>query len=156
MDEAHRTPEVAPDAEVVELNASRFCRINPIVGGALALAQVGLQAYIVAERGFATMYGLLLVAGALQLLIWVWSGILFWGPVIRLTADAVETRAGTGLGWWKIPLDDVVGLRSQDSFDLRLCTRSGTEHSIRVGGSLRERFEALLRERIAARTTVAG
>ena len=72
-------------------------------------------------------------------------------PVVKLTANRIELRHIGSTVRKRVSLAELVGLRWQDSFDLRLCARSGAEYSIHlsdIGRHDRRRLDAVLRERI--------
>ena len=150
---------IRDQTEVVEFFAPRIYRgVSPIAAACGVIIAVGSTAQLFSgDHGLWIWFNLLsglYIAGYAG-----WFAIGFWrNPVVRITSREVELGQLGSSARRRVLLSELVGLRWQDSFDLRLCARSGTEYSIhlsQVGRSDRQRLEGLWRERIGVDSLVS-
>ena len=144
--------------EVVEFLAPRIYRVtSPIAAACGMISAAGSAAQLLSGdlgvRIWVTLLTGLYVAGFSG-----WFAINLWrNPAVRITPREVELGQLGSSTRRRVLLSELVGLRWQDSFDLRLCARSGTEYSIhlsQVARSDRQRLEDVLRERIGSDSLV--
>jgi hypothetical protein len=104
----------------------RFQRILWHVQAALWFSLVVLQLSLAREiRPFlAIQIAVSIIAAAGS----AWLAIATWPPLVRVSDSTISWRFGGTLRWREVALGDVAGLRSPDSLDFRLVSRSGAEH----------------------------
>ena len=136
----------------VEFFAPRLFRFFMPLGAACGSANVALSVYRLAVGDSGVQAWLGLFVGGWLAAYFGWVSVASWRhPVVRVTDTAVEFRQIGSVVHHRVLIEELIALRWQDSFDLRLCTRSGAEHALRVmqlAKKDRSRFVEMITERI--------
>jgi hypothetical protein len=141
-------PEVEAMKEVTFL-APRGLRwggwVSALLG--LLLMVLAVTGLLGGDRHFYLWF--MLVVSPLQVAYYIWFASRAHRPVVRITDAEVLIRPILSRDPAVVERGELVGLRWQDSFDLRVCLRSGGEHSIlmkQIARRDRHRLHDLLRE----------
>ena len=139
-------------SDVEEFFARKLVRVGMPVGSVCMLINAGLSASQLAANDLRLHNWFGVVSGVLVSGWLGWFSASSWRhPLVRITATEIEVGYIGSRSRRRVRLEELVGLRWQDSFDLRLCTRSGTEYSVHFSQfALGDRgpLETVLRERI--------
>lgn len=116
-----------------EFFAPRWMRLTMPLGVICGAFNVALALYELASGDARALTWLNLVNGLWLAGYFGWLSFRVLGyPIVRVTSDEIVLRPFGGRTPARLPRGQLSALRWQDSFDLRLRTRSGEEHSIRL------------------------
>ena len=136
--------------------AARYARIAFPLGVLLSVFQLVLSVILIG-RGETTWVWWINLIAAVYMFGWFGrlSYLTVFVPVVRINDREIRWRAMVGTRFQQVNLDDVVGHRFQDTFDLRLRLRTGGERSIHLSQIAKRdwpRLVATIQEIIGERT----
>ena len=133
--------------------APRYARVWFPLGVVTSVLQIVLAAIMVSRGETAWVWWLNLLVPAFLLVFFArLSYLTMFVPVVQIDEQAIRWRAMVGRRFQRVNLDEIVGHRFQDSFDLRLQLRTGDERSIHLS-QVAKRHRSLL---VAAIQEIVG